>query len=135
MGLNIELKLNQKPDFTATALYVGAAGTACYELGAVGGVASVLLGAGHNQDAIGKQLDDNGAAVYAGRYLQLDIGGSFNFQAINLDSSVIAQSKRLLHDKAARLAMEQASMFFCDGLGAARVYGEIAKNTKSPVHA
>ena len=116
-------------------MYVGAAGTACYELGAVGGVPSVLIGAGHNQDAIGQQLENRGAALYAGTFLNLEMCGTFNFCSMDFESQITDPVIRLLSNKEILMEMTHQSANFCDGLGAARVYGEIAKNAKSPVRA
>jgi spore coat polysaccharide biosynthesis predicted glycosyltransferase SpsG len=134
-GLDIDLRLDQKPDFTNTALYVGAAGTACYELGAVGGVASILIGAGNNQDAIGQQLASNGAAIYAGRYLSLDMSGAFNFCAMDFKQKITDPAIGLLSDKNRLMAMARQSQKFCDGLGAERVYHEITRQIPSRAHA
>ena len=131
-GLPVELCLDQKPDFTNTALYVGAAGTACYELGASGGVASVLIGAGHNQDAIACQLGKQGAGVYAGQFLDLNLNGTFNAMAFDFMDRVVHPVKEILSNEALRNKMAMNSAKFCDGLGVERVFEAITKPEKMP---
>jgi len=124
-GIDITLTLDV-PDFpmqlAMADLYVGAAGLTPYELGAVGGVPSIVLAAGHNQDKIATLVEDSGAGLNAGVYANV----------VNNEIVPVANRKHIAHNaiSLARMVLDAknscknmaaASRGLCDGRGAERV--------------
>lgn len=103
-------------------LYIGAAGLTPYELGALGGIPSVVLAAGHNQEAIGKLVEKHGAGVYAGKYLNLE-GNTLvrNPEWKTQHTDTMLRSARALMRPFFYEAAVEGSRAFCDGKGAERV--------------
>lgn len=126
-GLDITLKPDCRniPEQLVTAdLFVGASGLTPYELGAVGGVASVVMDAGHNQQQIARLLDRMDAGVHAGQFLSVEPDGSL-LRSREWTHDQTLRALRMAHTLAFFRGRNQhhaeQSRKFCDGQGAKRV--------------
>ncbi len=107
-------------------LFLGASGMTPYELGAIGGVASVLIDAGHNQSRIAKLVDEKDAGIHIGQLLQEQPDGTLarspEWSSGKVESALNA-AFTLAHFKKRNLYHAEKSREFCDGQGAKRAAG------------
>lgn len=103
-----------------TSLYIGAAGLTPYELGAVGGCPSVVMGAGHNQDSIADRVSQSQAGINAGSFLSLNLDGTYKKRGLNWAVIRDGAQQYLNNENMWKDAMAK-SRKFCDGNGATRV--------------
>lgn len=126
LGANITL-VPDCPDIPARLamadLFMGAAGMTPFELGAVGGVASILFAAGHSQMETAQLIHSSGAGLHMGPFLQV-VDGALERDArwgqARVDHALDMARVLLNHPGSLRLYGERSHLF-CDGRGADRV--------------
>lgn len=118
-GVNITLHTDKKPNYAEADLYVGAGGTSVFEACAVGGLPSIIIGAGNGQDCMGRAIQLNGAGFYTGIFWK----HGQDVKNINQDSlrPVYKGIENILSDDNLRASISAKSYGFCDGNGAKRI--------------
>lgn len=131
-GINMQLHVDETPNYAIGDLYIGAAGTSVYEMCAAGGMASILIGAGTGQDDLGEYFMDHSCGHYAGQFWAHGQNEERN-QNRKMMPDIINQMHCLLSTDDIRAHFQAYAASFCDGNGAERITDHIKQCISSPI--